>query len=147
MNIILYLIFSWLFIIPVRAQSTEQINPADPAYNVELNSILQSQTANTSSLSNSVSNLTGYFSGNLLNPSAGGTGQNSSNWPSGDVIYMSSTGVWGHETLTNNHGVQIFNSSGTFTAPAGVYAVFVTLQGGGGSGSSNTDSDIVGQSH
>lgn len=38
-----------------------------------------------------------YFSNGILNASAGGTGQNSSNWTIGDLIYMSNTGIWNHE--------------------------------------------------
>ena len=36
---------------------------------------------------------------------------------------------------------QLFTSSGSFTVPAGVHRILVTLQGGGGSGGSGGASD------
>lgn len=68
----------------------------------------------------------------ILGAANGGTGQDSSNWSAGDVVYMSSTGVWGHAPLTSN--VQMFITSGTFTAPTGVSAVYLTGCGGGAGG-------------
>lgn len=66
----------------------------------------------------------------ILNVSRGGTGQDSSNWPAGDQVVMTSLGVWGHIPVINHF--QIFTSSGTFTAPTGIYFVFVTLVAAGG---------------
>lgn len=84
---------------------------------------------------NAINSIGGYFNSNgYLSTSSGGTGVNSSNWPAGDIVYMSSTGTWGHEPI--GHGVQVFLTSGTFTAPAGDTQVVITLVGGGGQGGS-----------
>lgn len=75
----------------------------------------------------------------ILNVSRGGTGQDSSNWPAGDFIYMSSTGVWGHKSTAGGipNNVQVFNTSGTWTNP-GVSQVYVKVWGDGGGGGSCT---------
>lgn len=83
-------------------------------------------------VSNGISSLPSYQN---LSAHAGGTGVDSSAWTSGDVVYMSSTGTWGHETLA--HGSQVFTGSGTFTAPTGVSWVYVSLIGGGAGGQVN----------
>lgn len=136
-------IFTAIFILCLTtlgmAQSTEQINPADPNYSVELNAILQTISGNTNSLSQSVATTSGYFSNGILSTKSGGTGQNSSNWPAGDVVYMSSLGTFGHEVLP--HSSIVFLSSGTFTAPSGVNIVFITEIGGGGGGGSNNSAN------
>lgn len=80
-------------------------------------------------ISNGTSSLPSY---QVLSSHGGGTGQDSSAWTSGDYVYMSSTGTWGHTPL--GHGSQMFTSSGTFTAPTGVTKVYLTLLGGGGGG-------------
>lgn len=79
----------------------------------------------------------------ILSAALGGTGKDSSNWTAGDLIYMSSTGVWGHETINTNHNIQIITTSGTFTPPVGVNTVLLTILapgagGGGGGGCSVT---------
>lgn len=73
-----------------------------------------------------------YFTNGYLNTNAGGTGTDSSNWTSGDIVYMSSTGTWGHKLLNNN--IVVFTSSGTFTVPSGVSIVYISIIGGGGNG-------------
>lgn len=75
-----------------------------------------------------------YFSGGILNTSAGGTGKNSSNWPINDIVYMSALGTWGHEPLPSSHGTVFFPSSGTWTAPTGITTIFLTILSGGGNG-------------
>lgn len=87
---------------------------------------------NVNRATTNVAALTAYFTNRILGAAYGGTGQDSSNWTSGDYVYMSSTGVLGHTTLA--HGSQIFTSSGTFTAPSGVTRVFITGCGAGASG-------------
>lgn len=59
---------------------------------------------------------------------------------SGQVLQTQGTNfnpIWGNGT----HGIQIFNSSGTFTAPSGITKIFVSMVGGGGGGGA---SDTVG---
>src|SRR5258708_30857592 len=73
-------IFLCLLPIVGFSQSTEQINPKDPAYNVELNSLLQTNAANINVTTNNVTTLQGYFSSGILLASHGGTGQDSSAW-------------------------------------------------------------------
>lgn len=67
----------------------------------------------------------------ILQPSKGGTGQDSSNWPVGDYVYLSSLGTWGHTPPLVS---QVFTASGTFTVPAGISVIFLTECGGGGAG-------------
>ena len=51
-----------------------------------------------------------------------------------NVIYCVVTTSLATVTNSNPHGMQIFTSSGTFTIPAGVTSVKVTVVGGGGGG-------------
>ncbi len=77
-----------------------------------------------------------YFVNGYLSTKYGGTGTDSSNWTAGDLVYMSSTGVWSHKADTQN--IQFFTSSGTFTAPNGTVRVYLTgCAGGGGGGGGN----------
>lgn len=76
-----------------------------------------------------------YFSNGILNTSSGGTGQNSSTWTSGDTVYLSSTGIWSHETVLN-HGSIIYTVSGNWTAPTGIGFVNLSIMGPGGNGGS-----------
>ena len=144
----------------VDAQSTSPnptqevlVNMDEPNALPMLNNMLRQQ-------SNATATLNGYFnSSGLLNPNSGGTGANITSFPNGSVlIYNSgnvgigtfSQGASGQFLESQGVGVipiwgvpshvQIFTISGTFTAPAGVYSVWVTLQGAGGSGGANTDS-------
>lgn len=138
-----------LFISPILviAQTTEQINPKDPNYNVELNAILQTISANTQSLSLSVANTATYFSSGILNPANGGTGQNSSAWTSGDVVYMSNTGVWGHRSFTAvPTNIQVFSTPGTATwsKPVGVTSVYVKVWGAGSGGGDSGTGGLAG---
>lgn len=75
----------------------------------------------------------------ILDPSHGGTGEDSSNWTSGDLAYMTSTGVWGHAPFSSfqNDSVQLFTTSGTFIAPSGITTVFLSGVAGGGGGGGN----------
>lgn len=90
-------------------------------------------------IQNTVTAFIGSFVNGILQPASGGTGQNASAWTSGDAVYMASTGVFGHTPFPagNIHGIQVFNSSGTFVAPAGITAVLISETAAGG-GSSNT---------
>jgi hypothetical protein len=65
--------------------------------------------------------------------SSGGLGVDASAWPAGDVLYLSSTGVIGHETLQAQNSLLV-TATQTFTAPAGVTRILVTMVGGGGGG-------------
>lgn len=115
------------------AQS-EQLNTKDPNYTNELNDLLH-QLNDSIGKPVSVANIVG-----IVTPAQGGTGQDSSAWTSGDIPYMSSAGVWGHQPFTSFatlHGLQYFASSGTFTAPTGITKVFLTMIGGGGGGLDN----------
>lgn len=82
----------------------------------------------------------GYFEGNVgigtTSPSqklsVAGTIESSSGgfkFPDGTI----------QTTATANHGLQTFTSNGTFTVPAGVTTVWVTAVGGGGSGSTGSN--------
>lgn len=72
------------------AQTTEQINPADPNYNVELNSILQTIAANTNNLSQSVATTSAYFTNGILGTANGGTGTTTPGFiPTGGIIMWS----------------------------------------------------------
>lgn len=105
--------------------------------NQNFNNLYQAQTQTQAT----VSSLLGSFINGILQPSSGGTGQNSSTWPIGDVVYMSAPGVWSHEptsSVTGGHGIQLFTSSGTFTAPAGVTIVYLTMTSGGGGGGNSS---------
>lgn len=76
----------------------------------------------------------------ILPVANGGTGQDASAWTSGDVIYLSGTGIFNHISVTSLLAgfsqAQLFTSSGTFVAPAGITKVFLTgsAPGGGGPG-------------
>lgn len=111
---------------------------------------------------NAINTVGGYFNSNgYLGPANGGTGNNISAFPNGSVLIydggnvgigtfsqgtsgqiLESQGVgvaptW--ETLQIND-VDVITTVGTtvWTAPAGVYSVWVTLQAGGASGGANS---------
>lgn len=71
-----------------------------------------------------------------LSTTNGGLGANASAWTAGNYLYLSSTGVISHRTLSV--GTQVFTASGTFTPPTGVtyVSLFMLSGGGGGSGGS-----------
>ncbi|KKT43486.1 MAG: Phage-related tail fiber protein-like protein [Candidatus Wolfebacteria bacterium GW2011_GWE2_44_13] len=68
-------------------------------------------------------------------------GQTAPNGGGGNVVandfYITSIGKWVSQLSTNapfSQGTQVFNETGTFTVPEGVYSVEVTAWGGGGGG-------------
>lgn len=98
----------------------------------------------------------GVWQGTAVGTQYGGTGQNFSTEAQGEILYFSAAGVlsslavgasgrvltcqgasanpiWGLPT-----GLELFTSTGTFTAPVGVTKVFVTMVGGGGGGHGGT---------
>lgn len=104
---------------------------------------------------NAINSIGGYFNSNgYLGPANGGTGTNISAFPNGSLLVYNSSNVGigtfnegtSGQILTSQgagvnpifstptHGTQIFTSSGSFTAPAGVSIVFFTECAGGGGG-------------
>ena len=94
----------------------------------------QQQTANT------VTAFLGSFTNGKLDTNFGGTQQNSSLWPSGDIVYMSATGVWNHAPISSFHfqwtpnNIQTFTSSGTWVQPSGCVKPYIKVIGAGGNG-------------
>lgn len=143
MKPLLHLILSLSLLSPAWADnglSTEVLpNMDNNAANTSiLNDQLRKTTQTLLSLQNSIGDINDRTTG-ILTTDRGGTGQDASAWTSGDFVYMSSTGVMGHKTIGT--GIDVFTSSGTFTAPAGVNWVSLTiLSGGGGGGAGGTTS-------
>lgn len=129
--IFLIALFIAILLVPRAHTQSAQVSPVANLIDNQnvsvLNNNLQFLQGGMNSLFNSFSQ---YFTGGILNPANGGTGQDSSNWPPGDYAYMSSRGHWGHIPAT--HGSQIFTSSGTFTASSSI--VYLSMIGGGGAG-------------
>ena len=103
--------------------------------NQNFNNLYQAQTSTAAT----VSVINGNFVGGILQTSAGGTGVNSSQWPTGAIPIIASTGKWGYFTgIPFFNNIQIFTSSGTWIKPAGVSIVYVRMFGAsGGSGAGN----------
>lgn len=100
-----------------------------------INDALRKTTQSLLALENNIGDINDKTTG-LLAVNRGGTGQDASNWPAGDVVYMSSLGVMGHEAATG--GTIVFTLSGTWTAPAGITTIYVYMMGGGGGGGGRT---------
>lgn len=130
-NLLFKLIIFLLICLP--AYASDNISSFDPNNIGALNDILNSLDSKINGLKSgfNINNLTG-----ILTVDHGGTGQDSSNWTSGDLIYMSNTGVWGHAPFNtfDIHGNTTFTGSGTFVVPAGINIVYITEIGGGGGG-------------
>ncbi len=131
------------------AQTTEQINPKDPNYNVELNAILQTLSANTSSLSQSVATTTGYFPSGILNSANGGTGANLSAASQYTVPYFSALGVMGNIGIGTTGYYLTEGTPPTWVPPQSIPRTLIgtwqdntgaTCTGGGGT---SVDSTII----
>lgn len=131
-KLILPIILIFLFCtVRIHAQNT-QVSPV-AGLNQQNTSVVNNNFQIAQTGINGIFNLfSQYFTGGILNTASGGTGQNSSNWTAGDLIYMSGTGKWGH---TSPSRISIFTSSGTFVAST--TTVYLTMVGGGGGGASN----------
>lgn len=120
----------------------EPVDTLDISTAPVVNENFRTLNSNVNAARLSAETLNAYFTGGILQTAYGGTGVNSSNWTSGDVVYMSSTGVWGHTSLS--HGLQLFTSSGTFTAPSGVTKVYITAIGAGAGGGGCNGAGLAG---
>lgn len=113
---------------------------------------------------NAINSIGGYFNASgYLSPANGGTGTNITTFPNGSLLIYDAgnvgigtfgQGTAGQTIISNGTGTspswgsanntQIFTTSGTWTAPSGENAIFLTLCGGGGGGQSGTASGSLG---
>lgn len=131
------LLFLLLLIGNVQAQQTTGLDVLPNTNSTDSTAIINDQFRKNLGITNSqqlsINILNGLFYNNILQTQYGGTGVDSSNWPSGDYVYMSGTGTWGHITPTFATTV-LFSSSGTYTVPSNITVVYLTGCGGGGGG-------------
>lgn len=118
-----------------------------PAQNAQVTSVPNLNEQNTSVVNNNFQTIqTGingvfglfsqYFTGGILNTTAGGTGKDSHAWASGDVVYMSNAGVWSHEpfpTIPSIFSNVLFQYQGQVDVAGGV----------SGSGEITTNANLI----
>lgn len=98
------------------------------AQNAQVSPVAGLNQQNTSVVNNNFQNvqagvngifglLSQYFTAGVLNTTAGGTGQNSSNWQTGDVIAMSSVGRWANIGVGTTSPSQFLETQGAGALP------------------------------